>query len=256
MPVYGYCRVSTMTQVEGYGLDLQKEKLNAAFKIDRFFIDAGITGMAESRPALDEMLSILQDGDIVAVLNVSRLWRGILVQAFLTREIMKTGAIIKSIEEPQLDIYAAENDPNAFLIQSILGTLAEWERRQIIKRLASARNTKARQGVKPCGSLPMGYKYSNDKKTVEICEDEADIVKQLFQKYAHGASLADLVDWLTAKGVKTRSGKPWQRGTVSQMLKNKFYIGYLQHANTIHQGTHPVIISKNLFNKAQKRGRA
>lgn len=174
---YGYCRVSTETQAEkGYGLEAQEKEIRKfaagrGLELERMFLDAGISGNLKDtdedeaiskREALMEMLSLLEKGDTVIVLNTSRLWRSDMTKAIIRRELMKRGAEIVSVEQPKYNLYT--KDPNDYLINAIMEALDVYERMSISLKLARGRTIKAKGGDKPAGVAPFGYQYSADKK--------------------------------------------------------------------------------------------
>lgn len=261
---YAYCRVSTETQAEkGYGLDAQEKEIRKyteanGIEIERLFVDAGISGNLKDtdedeaigkREALMELLSMLQEGDAVIVLNTSRLWRSDMTKAIVRRELMKRGARIISVEQPKYDLYT--KDPNDYLINAIMEALDVYERMSISLKLARGRTVKAKSGNKPAGVCPAGYRYSADKKSVEIDPDEAVIVKAIFTEAQKGQSLHQIATTLNGKGWKTRRGKDWSAGSVQMIIRNRFYIGELQHQGKAIKGAHEALISKVQFGKCQ-----
>ena len=264
MAYYGYMRVSTETQVEkGFGLDAQQSEIEKYAKangieITEWFIDAGKSGAAKDtaedneaiskRGELLRMLAVITEDDTIIVLNTSRLWRSTTAMVVIRREIMKQKAKLISVEQPRYDLYSI--DPNDRLIAAIMEALDEWERASIALKLARGRTVKARNGDKPAGICPFGYQYSADKKSVEINDQEAGIVRCMFTEAQKGQTLQEIADILNAKGSKTRMGKEWQKGTIRAILRNRFYIGELTHQGKPIQGNHTPIISKIQFGKA------
>ena len=255
---YGYIRVSTETQVEkGGGLDVQRaaiEKYAAdnGLTIEKIFCDAGISGTKESRPALDELLiETIQEGDTIIVHNTSRLWRDIFSQSTVMKAVMNAKANIRSIDDENFDVYKFMTDPENFMFSGIMGMLDQWERMTIARKLARGRATKARTGAKPAGVCPFGYQYAADKKSVVINQAEADAVHYMYTEAQKGKSLSQIAAGLTDKGIMTRQGKQWSKGSIANVLKNKFYTGILMHAGDEIKGTHEAIISKIQFGKVQ-----
>lgn len=253
---YGYIRVSTETQAEkGGGLDVQKTAIvkyaaDNGIELARIFEDAGISGTQENRPALDELLlETIKEGDTIIVHNTSRLWRSIFVQATVMKAIIQAKANIKSIDEPSFDVYLYQRDPENFMITGMMGMLDQWERMTIARKLARGRTTKANKGEKPAGLCPFGYSYAEDKKSVIVNEAEAQLVKYMFTEGQKGRSLAQITDALNNKHFLTRRGNAWTRGSVRAILRNRFYIGELQHQGKAIQGTHAALISKIQFGK-------
>lgn len=260
---YGYMRVSTETQVEkGFGLDAQRAEIEKyaeknGLTISEFFTDAGVSGAAKDtaeedeaiskRSGLLELLATIKEGDRVIVLNTSRLWRSDMTKVIIRREIMKRKAQVISIEQPRYDIYAT--DPNDRLIAGMLELLDEWERASIALKLARGRTVKAKGGDKPAGICPFGYEYAEDKKSVIVNQDEAQIVKFMFTEAQKGRTLTEITNGLNAKGYKTRRGNAWTKGSVRAILRNRFYLGELQHQGKTIKGSHESLVSKIQFGK-------
>lgn len=263
MAYYGYMRVSTETQAEhGYGLDAQRSEIEKyaakhGLTIDDYFTDAGVSGAAKDtaddneaiskRTGLLELLATIGEGDSVIVLNTSRLWRSDVTKVLIRREMMKRKAQIVSVEQPRYDLYAT--DPNDRLIAAMLEALDEWERASIALKLARGRTVKAKGGDKPAGVCPFGYRYADDKKSVVVDPDEAQLVRFMFTEGQKGKSLSEITDALNGKGSLTRRGNEWTRGSVRAILRNRFYVGELQHQGRVIAGAHEPIISKVQFGK-------
>lgn len=265
--VYGYVRVSTETQSEkGFGLDTQRSAIKKycvdnGFELLEIFEDRGISGtegvendgdeLVSKRKGLLRLLSVLNGTNTVVVLNTSRLWRSDLAKAFICREIMRKQGSVKSIEQPQYDIY--KKSPSDFLISTIFEALDEYERLTIALKLAKGRTTKANKGDKPAGVTPYGYKYSADKKSIDVDKDEAVIVKRIFSMAQTGKTIQHIVDVLNSEEISTRRGNAWTKAAVHVILRNDFYTGVLTHQRTSLQGNHEVIISKVQFGKVRKQ---
>ena len=255
---YGYIRVSTETQSEkGGGLDVQRAALRKyaqenGITIERIFEDAGISGTKESRPALDELLmETIKKDDVIIVHNTSRLWRSIFAQATVMKAVEQAGANIRSIDEPNFDIYKYQKDPENFMICGMMGMLDQWERMTIARKLARGRTNKANKGDKPSGVCPYGYRYTADKKHVEPNPDEVPALRLMFSEAQKGTSMAQIAQILTDRGMMTRKGTEWNRGTVNNLLKNRFYIGIVQHQGKEIKGNHEALISPVQFGKVQ-----
>lgn len=264
MKYYGYGRVSTETQAEkGYGLEAQTREINrfceaSGIGLAHMFVDAGISGNMKDtdddeaiskREGLMDLLSCLAEGDTVVVLNTSRLWRSDMTKAIVRRELMKRRAKLVSIEQPKYDLYT--KDPNDYLINAIMEALDVYERMSISLKLARGRTVKAKGGDKPAGVCPLGYRYTQDRKHVEIDPEEAAVVRTIFTEGQKGLSLNKIAALLNGRGITTRRGKQWSAGNVQVILHNRFYIGELQHQGKPIKGTHEPIISKVQFGKCQ-----
>jgi DNA invertase Pin-like site-specific DNA recombinase len=264
--VYGYIRVSTPSQeVKGYGLETQKAEIvnyckNNNLNLIHIFEDRGITGAASDtdededviskRDGLLQLLSVANKIKIV-VMNTSRLWRSDISKVLIRRELARKDCDVISIEQPRYTIYKRE--PSEVLINGMIELLDEYERLHIALKLAKGRTTKAHKGDKPAGAVPFGYKYSLNKKYIEICEPESIVVKRMFSMSQTGKTVQSIVDTLNSDGILTRRGKPWAKSTVHNILKNKFYTGELMHQKTLLRGNHTPLISKIQFGKVNSQ---
>ena len=71
--------------------------------------------------------------------------------------------------------------------------------------------------------LPYGYVLVGEE--VAIHEENANVVRSIFEYYLAGASLGKIVDMLFAKGILSPTGNPkWTRAAVDKLLANKKYI--------------------------------
>ena len=71
--------------------------------------------------------------------------------------------------------------------------------------------------------LPYGYVLVDEEVTIH--EENANIVRSIFEYYLAGASLGKIVDILFAKGILSPTGNPkWTRAAVDKLLTNKKYI--------------------------------
>jgi DNA invertase Pin-like site-specific DNA recombinase len=197
------------------------------------------------------MLSMLESGDTVIVMNTSRLWRSDTAKVIIRRELMKRHAHVIAVENERFDLYA--KNPNDRFMDGIMELMDEWERLTIALKLAKGRTAKAKNGDKPAGAIPYGYQYSADRKHVEVNEAEAATVKRMFSLAQTGESLSKITDKINATGATTRRGKPFSKGTIAAVLNNRFYTGELTHAGQTIQGNHTPIISKIQFGKVQSQ---
>ena len=92
-------------------------------------------------------------------------------------------------------------------------------------RIATKRGLEGifRQGKWTGGTIPFGYTTENGYLRVK--EDEAEIVRWIFEEYAFGKGLKTLCRELNNKGIRTKKGNPWSTATLSSLIKNPIYKG-------------------------------
>src|SRR6202008_1831454 len=91
----------------------------------------------------------------------------------------------------------------------------------------------------------------------------AEIVRSIFRRYAELGSVRLLQAELEAQGRKSKSwtsaggrvigGKPFSRGALYLMLRNRPYRGEIVHKEQSHPGEHPPIIDQTLWDAVQMR---
>lgn len=258
MKYYAYRRVSTQTQTEKYGLDIQKDEIEKyahenGIEIAEWYGDDGISGATDdatldiNRPGMSALLSVLSDGDRIIVLQTSRCWRNDTSKVLIRHELAKVNADIISIEQPNYTIYY--KDPNDFLINSILEILDEYDKLLIARKLANGRRAKSVRGTKACGSAPIGYLWHD--ADIEIDSENAIIVTDIFRAYVETKTLGKVAEYCKAKGYKTLPGNDFSKQSIKNILTNDFYVGIVTHAGQKYSGNHPGIIDIELFNTVQ-----
>jgi len=117
------------------------------------------------------------------------------------------------------------------------------------------------RGCYGTGPAPFGYQRSKDgKRTLEVNEKEAEIVRRIFQEYLKTRSTGKVVNILNSEQIRTRKGKRWSRQAIAIILTNRTYRGRVRYGDLDIHGQHEPIIEASLFYKAnalkRRRSRA
>nr|DAT64280.1 MAG TPA: integrase [Caudoviricetes sp.] len=253
MSIYAYYRVSTQTQAEQNGIEMQMNEIARYCKkkgitLADSFKDEGISGTRADREGLNDLLATLEKGDKVIVQNTSRLWRNDSVKVMVHHEMKKCGADIISVEQPTYSINS--KDPNDFLFNGMMELLDQYERMTISMKLAKGRKARAKTGNKPCGTAPYGYKWQGNNIVVDFNNNL--VVKDIFEKYTQLRSLAKLKEYCDGKGYKTSTGKDFSKQSLKNIIENDFYVGVVTYAGKKIEGEHKALIEKALFDKANE----
>ena len=146
-----YARVSTVNHGQDVGLQLEELRQVAqqrGWQIAGEFVDEGISGAAESRPALDLMLDEAMRGklDLVVVWKLDRLGRSLQHLLQLLDDLQGHGVGFVAVRDAGIDT----TSPQGRLLLQILGGFAEFERAMIRERvIAGVRRAQA--AGKHCG---------------------------------------------------------------------------------------------------------
>jgi len=151
MAVVGYQRVSSFDQ------SLERQELGV---VDKLFAEKVSGKTAKGRPALQEMLGYIRDGDVVVVYSIDRLARDLRDLQDIISQVTEKGATIKFLTEG-LSFSADADDPFAQLQLQMMGAFAQFERNIIRKRQAEGIAKAKERGVYK--DRPRGPKHDYDK---------------------------------------------------------------------------------------------
>ena len=223
--VVGYCRVSTDGQCgeDRYGLDEQKRLVmeycaTHDMQISDWYIDEGVSGAKESRPALDELLyGEVRNPPVEAVVvpKSDRMARDIKLYFYYMMVLERKGMQLVSATE------AVVNDDTGLgnVYKALILFVAEQERKNITKRTSGGRRIKASRGGYSGGRPPYGYKPVDGK--LVIVPEEATVVKKVFSARRAGVTIQGIVDYLRDEGHKTRGGVGFSISTIQSILNNE-----------------------------------
>ncbi|MCI9256671.1 recombinase family protein [Acutalibacter sp.] len=223
-----YIRVSTQYQVDRASLPVQREELinYAKYALDItdcvVFEDAGYSAKNTDRPDYQRMMARVRAGEFshLLVWKIDRISRNLLDFAAMYAELKKLGIVFVSKNE-QFDTSSAMGEA----MLKIILVFAELERNMTSERVSAVMLSRANDGIWNGGKVPFGYAYDKDSKQFSIIEDEAQVVLHIYDLYESVKSLTTVAKSLNEKGVRSRTGKPWNPTTVRTMLTNPFYAG-------------------------------
>lgn len=223
-----YIRVSTQYQVDRASLPVQREELinyaKYALGIDNYvvFEDPGYSAKNTDRPDYQRMMARVRTGEFshILVWKIDRISRNLLDFAAMYAELKQLGVTFVSKNE-QFD---TSNAMGEAMLKIIL-VFAELERNMTSERVSAVMLSRASDGVWNGGKTPFGYSYDKETKQFSIVDDEAKVVLHIYDLYEMAQSLVTVAKTLNEKGIRSRTGKPWNPTTVRTMLTNPFYAG-------------------------------
>ncbi len=252
-----YVRVSSKDQErEGYSIPAQKRLLREYakandFSIIRIFEDVE-TAKQTGRTHFNEMLAFLRDNDrcrTVLAEKTDRLYRNIkdwvTIDEFeLEIHLVKENAIISS-----------DSRSSAKFMHGIRVLMAKQFVDNLSEEVTKGMQQKARQGLWP-SYAPVGYLNSissNGKKIIKPDQQNAPLIRMLFETYAEGDYSLSSLTKIASKAGLTRKGSehPLVRSAIHKLLKNKIYYGDFDWNGVTYSGKHEPIVSRQLWQKVQ-----
>ena len=241
---YIYMRVSTAMQVDGYSLEAQKERLMkfAEFQemeVVREYCDAGKSGKSiTGRPEFQRMLQdVSEERDGVAfilVFKLSRFGRNAADVLNSLQFIQDYGVNLICVE----DGIDSSKDSGKLTI-TVLSAVAEIERENILVQTMEGRKQKAREGKWNGGQAPFGYDLDSKNSTLVVNEEEAEIVRIIYDKFVHTDMGADAIcNYLNQRGytkkkVRGHELNYFARGLIMKILDNPVYTGKIAYGKNV-----------------------
>ncbi len=229
--VTDYARVSTDHLEQKKSLQNQVEhfeqyiKENPNWTYVKGYVDDGITGTSDVKR--DNFMKMIEDArggkfDLIVTKEISRFSRNTLDSIKYTRELLSYGVAVLFVND---NINTAM--PDSELRLTIMASMAQDEIRRLSERVKFGMNRAIERGEILGNDLLYGYKKDKDTGVLNIIEEEAKVVRRIYELYAiEESTLSKIVKTLNSEGLKTCQGKKWCISTISRMIENPKYKGY------------------------------
>lgn len=278
-----YLRLSKEDIETNNSIDIQREiTTNYAkqhnFNIVEEYVDNGYSGILDSRPALDKLITDITRHKInmLIVKDMSR----------LTRD--------KNLTSYYTDIFLPDNDVRLISVTEYIDTGERYEIDDVValrgivnqsyledisKKIKAVKTNLKKQGKFIEASVAYGYKKDKSDKTKIVVDDNvAYIVKKIFELFLDNVGPTEIAHILNCKHIQTPSqylklknqGKYWTKSIVNRILNNPIYCGRLvlnKYENNLTlkkritnkksqykylENTHKAIIEPKVFEEVQR----
>lgn len=274
MKIAAYCRVSTEKEAQIDSLEKQIEFFNEftkknGYELYKLYADEGISGkQIKHRKQFQQMMEDAKHKKFekVVVKDVSRFARNTVDLLQSVRELKSYGVQVDFLNNGEVMEGGSE------FILTILGAMAQQESANMSKRVKFGKDITAKKGRVP--NLVFGYdKIPDERYTLKINEEEAKIVKEIFESYVYKGIGTTKIAWnLNDRGIRTKKTKSkWVQTSIVRMLKNPIYTGRVTNKKSevtdfitgtrkelpeeewiVVERPEMRIISDELFNRAQE----
>ena len=232
------------------------------------YADRGITGAsAAKREDFQRLMADCRRGLIDKILckSISRFARNTTECLEEIRELKALGIGIE-FEEQHIDTAKLSGET----LTAIFASIAQSESKSISDNVRWSYRHRMERGEFNTCKYPFGYRLIEGK--LEIYEQEAKIVREIFSRFLCGQNCDEIADYINTLGILTRDGRSgWQRSTVRYILRNERYMGsallqknystdtipYERKPNRGEmpkywiENSNPAIISREVFNAAK-----
>ena len=227
VPTAVYCRVSTLHPHQKDSLENQIRHYQEFMKktpnyiLTEIYYDFGISGYKENRPGFCKMLEDARKGCFRQIITKS-----------ITRFARNTDTVLKTtreLKELGIDIYfelqkihTLSQEGELLLTLYAAFAQAESENARLLTRMAIQQ--KYRKGH-PMRQLHRCLGYRKDQEGNLVPDENAELVRQIFQMAADGWSISRITKYLNENKITTQNDKAFSRSAVSRILHNHAYKG-------------------------------
>ena len=274
--VCAYARVSTDSeeQLTSYSSQIkhysEKIKSNPDWEFVGVYADEGISGtQVKNRTEFQKMIDDALNGkiDMIIAKSISR----------FARNTLDTLKYVRLLREHNVDVYfekenihTLELDSEMFL--TLYSAFAQAESESTSMNVKMGLNAKMKRGEPVGNQNCYGFIWNEKTKELELNEEQAEVVRLIFDLYVKGLGGRTIAHKLNDMGITTYFDKKWSQSSINRVIRNEKYVGDLlgqkyyvtdplSHKRSLNYGEkeqyyvkdhHKGIVSRNIWNKAQE----
>jgi site-specific DNA recombinase len=225
--------------------------------LDDRYDDGGYSGGTLERPALQRLIRDIEAGrvDTVVCYKIDRLSRSLTDFAKLVDVFERNRVTFVSVTQSFCTTTSMGR-----LTLNILLSFAQFEREVIGERIRDKFAASRRKGIFMGGHPPLGYDVRDRKLVVNPAE--AELVRLIFRRFLDLGSALLLIRELNAGGHRTKSwttqsgtfreGRPFDKGTLYKILRNRTYLGEAVHKGNSYPGEHEPIVDRATWERVHE----
>ena len=289
-----YCRLSQDDGIEGDSNSIQNQKsILRKFAEDHhfpspcFYVDDGFSGGNFQRPAFQQMISDMENGEIgiIVTKDLSRLGRNQLHTGLYIEERFPMFGVRYIAINDNVDTDSSESND----LMPFKNLFNEWFIRDTSRKIRAVLKAKAECGEWLGTRAPYGYRKDPDTKKLIVDEDAAVIVRRIFAMCAGGSGPSQIARILKKEQILTPTmyaytrygithtcldtAHPynWSDSAIANLLENEIYLGNtvnmkystksykdkrrVEHSREeclVFENTHPALITREVWDVVQR----
>lgn len=289
-----YCRLSQDDGLEGDSNSIQNQKnILQKFAEDHhfpnpcFYVDDGFSGGNFQRPAFQQMISDMENGEIgiIVTKDLSRLGRNQLHTGLYIEERFPMFGVRYIAINDNVDTDSSESND----LMPFKNLFNEWFIRDTSRKIRAVLKAKAERGERLGTRAPYGYIKDPETKKLAVDDEAAAIVRRIFAICASGNGPSQIARILKKEQVLTptmyaytRYGMNhicldtahpynWSDSAIANLLENEIYLGNtvnmkystksykdkrrVEHSREeclVFKDTHPALITQEVWDIVQR----
>ena len=289
-----YCRLSQDDGIEGDSNSIQNQKAilqkfaeDHHFPSPCFYVDDGFSGGNFQRPAFQQMISDMENGEIgiIVTKDLSRLGRNQLHTGLYIEERFPMFGVRYIAINDNVDTDSSESND----LMPFKNLFNEWFIRDTSRKIRAVLKAKAERGERLGTRTPYGYRKDPDTKKLIVDEEAAAIVRRIFAMCAGGSGPSQIARILKKEQILTPTmyaytrysithtcldtAHPynWSDSAIANLLENEIYLGNtvnmkystksykdkrrVEHPREecmVFENTHPALITREVWDMVQR----
>ena len=289
-----YCRLSQDDGIEGDSNSIQNQKAilqkfaeDHHFPSPCFYVDDGFSGGIFQRPAFQQMISDMENGEIgiIVTKDLSRLGRNQLHTGLYIEERFPMFGVRYIAINDNVDTDSSESND----LMPFKNLFNEWFIRDTSRKIRAVLKAKAERGERLGTRTPYGYRKDPDTKKLIVDEEAAAIVRRIFAMCAGGSGPSQIARILKKEQILTPTmyaytrygithtcldtAHPynWSDSAIANLLENEIYLGNtvnMKHSSRsykdkrrvehpreeclVFENTHPALITREVWDMVQR----
>ena len=289
-----YCRLSQDDGIEGDSNSIQNQKAilqkfaeDHHFPSPCFYVDDGFSGGNFQRPAFQQMISDMENGEIgiIVTKDLSRLGRNQLHTGLYIEERFPMFGVRYIAINDNVDTDSSESND----LMPFKNLFNEWFIRDTSRKIRAVLKAKAERGERLGTRAPYGYRKDPDTKKLIVDEEAAAIVRRIFAMCAGGSGPSQIARILKKEQILTPTmyaytrysithtcldtAHPynWSDSAIANLLENEIYLGNtvnmkystksykdkrrVEHPREecmVFENTHPALITREVWDMVQR----
>jgi len=233
--ILGYVRVSSREQINGTGIERQinaietfaehvRRNVRRSRTELRTFVEKGISGTVEKRPAFSEMIAYADANDckIIIIEDMTRLARELLLQMQLATFIASKEIDLYSANTGENISKAIYDDPMRKAMIQMQGVFSELERSTMVKRMIGGRKIQHETGMR--NGKRIEARDRKGKIRIEgrprLSEINPELALRVIELHKKGKTLYGTAKILNQEGFKSSTGGLIYHTQVAIILKD------------------------------------
>lgn len=214
----------------------------------RHYIDRAYSAKTDKRPEFQNMIrdSGRKLFDIILVWKLDRFARNRYDSARYKAQLKKNGVKVVSATE------VISDGAEGIILESVLEGYAEYYSADLAEKVTRGMTENALKCKYNGGTLPVGYVIDSEGH-YQIDPLTAPYVLESYNRYADGATMKEIRDYLNDHRIKNTRGYEMNYNNVQSLLKNRKYIGEYSFRETVVPDGIPAIVPKDLFERVQEK---